>query len=110
MIIGGSAHQIARQTHPESHNPAVLLGANRLYWLNNGPKAGPLYARAETLFASRGDARNALYAKIGRLRSEAEAMSFMELSRFLNEQLHNPIVSNDPKLRLWCLIAKGYKA
>jgi CHAT domain-containing protein len=35
-------------------------------------------------------------------------MSFVELSRFLDEQLQNPIVRGDPKLRLWCLIAKGY--
>ena len=35
-------------------------------------------------------------------------MSFVELSRVLNEQLQNPIVRNDPRLRLWCLIAKGY--
>ena len=27
---------------------------------------------------------------------------------FLNEQLQNPIVRGDAKLRLWCLIAKGY--
>jgi hypothetical protein len=55
-----------------------------------------------------GDSRNELYAKVGRLRSEAETMSFVELSRVLNEQLQNPIVRNDPRLRLWCLIAKGY--
>ena len=41
-------------------------------------------------------------------RSEAETMSFVDLSRFLNEQLQNPIVQADKKLRLWCLIAKGY--
>jgi CHAT domain-containing protein len=35
-------------------------------------------------------------------------MSFVDLSRFLNEQLQNPIVRNDPRLRLWCLAAKGY--
>jgi len=29
-------------------------------------------------------------------------------TRFLNEQLQNPIVQADKKLRLWCLIAKGY--
>ena len=82
--------------------------ADRLYWLNNGPKAAPLYAKAEKLFADRGDARNELYAKIGRLRSEAETMSFVDLSRFLNDQLQNPIMRNDPRLRLWCLAAKGY--
>ena len=95
--------------HPgSSSDPQVLLAeANRLYWLNNGPKAAPLYAKAESLFASRGDARNELYAKIGRLRSEAETMSFVDLSRFLNDRLQNPIVRNDPKMRLWCLAAKG---
>ena len=35
-------------------------------------------------------------------------MSFVDLSRFLNDQLHNPIMRNDPRLRLWCLAAKGY--
>ena len=87
---------------------ALLAEANHLYWLNNGPKAAPLFARAEKLFAAEGDHRNELYAKVGRLRSEAETMSFVELSRVLNEQLQNPIVRNDLRLRLWCLIAKGY--
>ena len=96
--------------HQESSaDPQVLLAeANRLYWLNNGPRAAPLYAKAESLFASRGDARNELYAKIGHLRSEAETMSFVDLSRFLNDQLQNPIMRDDPRLRLWCLAAKGY--
>jgi len=99
-----------RLEHPESStDPQVLLAeANRLYWLNNGPRAAPLYAKAESLFANRGDTRNELYAKIGLLRSEAETMSFVDLSRFLNDQLQNPIMRNDPKLRVWCLAAKGY--
>src|SRR5208282_4032399 len=92
-----------------SADPQVLLtSADRFYFLSNGPAAAPLYTRAEKLFSERGDARNELYAKIGQLRSEAETMSFVDLSRFLNEQLQNPIVQADKKLRLWCLIAKGY--
>src|SRR6266567_3564362 len=92
-----------------STNPQELLAeANRLFWLNNGPKAAPLYAKAENLFANSGDTRNALYAKVGRLRSNAETMSFVELSQFLNEQIQHPMVRNDPSLHLWCLIAKGY--
>ena len=87
---------------------ALLSRANRFFWLNNGPKAAPLYARAEALFARQGDARNELYAKIGRLRSQAETMSFVDLSRILGEQLNNPILLNDKQLRLWCLAAKGY--
>src|ERR1700721_1749536 len=93
----------------QSADPQVLLkSADRFYFLNNGPAAAPLYARTEKLFSERGDARNELHAKVGRLRSEAETMSFVDLSRFLNEQLQNPIVRADKKLRLWCLIAKGY--
>jgi len=87
---------------------ALLAVADHFYWLNNGPAAAPLYARAEKLFSERGDTRNELHAKVGRLRSEAETMSFVDLSRFLNEQLQSPIVQADKRLRLWCLIAKGY--
>src|ERR1035441_654862 len=59
----------------QSADPHVLLkAADRFYFLNNGPAAAPLYARAEKLFSERGDARNELHAKIGRLRSEAETM------------------------------------
>ncbi len=65
-----------------STDPQELLAeANRLYWLNNGPKAAPLFAKAEKIFAAQGDSRNELYAKVGRLRSEAETMclwSFLE--------------------------------
>jgi CHAT domain-containing protein len=94
----------ANSTDPQ----ALLAEANHLYWLNNGPKAAPFFAKAETLFGAQGDARNELYARVGHLRSEAETMSFVELSRILDEQIHKPIVQNDPRLRLWCLIAKGY--
>jgi hypothetical protein len=93
---------------PDSVDPQALLAeANRFYWLNNGPRAGPLYAKAEALFAQRGDARNELYAKVGRLRSESETMSFVDLSQFLGDQLNTPVVRNDSELRLWCLAAKG---
>jgi len=81
-------------------DPQVLLAAaDHFYWLNNGPAAAPLYARSEKLFSERSDARNELHAKVGRLRSEAETMSFVDLSRFLNEQLQNPIVQGDKRLR-----------
>jgi CHAT domain-containing protein len=98
----------ARDAETSTDPQELLAEANRLYWLNNGTKAAPLFAKAEKLFAAQGDSRNELYAKVGRLRSKAETMSFVELSRVLNEQLQNPIVRNDPRLRLWCLIAKGY--
>ena len=113
-------HRMATSTRPAAFHidsadaqqwadpQALLAAADHFYFLNNGPAAAPLYARAEKLFSERGDARNELHAKVGRLRSEAETMSFVDLSRFLNEQLQNPIVQADKRLRLWCLIAKGY--
>jgi hypothetical protein len=73
----------------------LLTAADRFYWLNNGPAAAPLYARAEMLFSERGDARNELRTKIGRLRSAAETISFVDPSHFLNEQLQNPVVMAD---------------
>jgi tetratricopeptide (TPR) repeat protein len=105
-----------RQNPPHSVNDpeasrdpkALLAEATHLYWLSNGPKTAPLFAKAEKLFAAEGDSRNELYAKVGRLRSQTETMSFVDLSRILNEQLHSPIVQNDSRLRLWILIAKGY--
>ncbi len=108
-LTGSAAFRIDSADAQQSTDPQALVAlADHFYWLNNGTAAGPLYARAEKLFSEQGDARNELHAKVGRLRSEAETMSFVELSRFLNEQLQNPIVQNDKKLRLWCLIAKGY--
>ncbi|MBZ5700446.1 MAG: CHAT domain-containing protein [Acidobacteriia bacterium] len=92
-----------------SKNPEMLLAeANRLAWLFNWPKAGPLYARAEELFRERGDTRNEIYARVGRIRAESETMSWVDVSEMLGKQLEIPVVKSDPQLRLWCLAAKGY--
>jgi CHAT domain-containing protein len=91
------------------NDPRVLMAkADHFYWLNNGPRAAPLYAKAEQLFSEHGDTRNEIRAKVGRLRAQAETMSFVELSRVLEEELQDPIVEHDRALRLWCLVAKGY--
>lgn len=86
----------------------ILAEADRLAWLFNWPAAGPLYEEAERLFTQAGDAKNALHAKIGRMRAQAETMPFVDLSEYLATELENPIVLNDPKLRLWILAGKGY--
>jgi CHAT domain-containing protein len=93
-----------------SEDPQILLAqANRLAWVFNWPKAGPLYAQAEKLFKERGDQRDEIYARIGRIRAQSQqGMSFVEVSAMLAKQLDNPVVKNHPRLRLWCLAAKGY--
>jgi tetratricopeptide (TPR) repeat protein len=94
--------------HIFSNNPQTLLAeANHYAFLSNSFAAAPLYAKAEQMFRERGDKRDELYAKIGRLRAEAETMSFVKLSDFLGSQLGTPLVQNDPELKLWCLTAKG---
>lgn len=62
---------------------------------------------AEDLFVEAGDARNALFARIGRLRGEWETLSFPEVSLYLGQLLQDSMVQNDAELRLWILEAKG---
>jgi CHAT domain-containing protein len=96
------------QTRTSESNPKRLTEkADRLAWLYNWYLAGPLYAEAEKLYEQAGDSRNALYAKIGRLRFEWETLSFPEVSEYLATELDSPLAQNDPKLRLWILDAKG---
>ena len=88
---------LTAQTRPSESNPKRLVEkADRLAGLYNWYLAGPLYAEAEKLYEKAGDSRNALWAKIGRLRSEWETMSFPELSEYLATELETPLVQNDP--------------
>jgi CHAT domain-containing protein/tetratricopeptide (TPR) repeat protein len=98
-----------RQNVLGSNDPeAMLAEANRLAWLFNWPKAEPLYVRAEELFKKKGDKPDEIYARVGRIRAQSEAMSYVEVSRMIGEALEDPITKKDPKLRLWCLAEKGY--
>ena len=84
----------------------MLSEANRYYWTHNLPASSPLYERAEKLFEQSHDDRDALYAKIGLIRSQLQ-MPFGEMSDYLAAQLKTPLVQNDPALRLFCLGIKG---
>ena len=81
--------------------------ARRLGWLYNWPAAHPHFENAERLFDENGDVRNAMLAHVGRLRGEWETRSFPEVSLYLAELLEDPLVEDDPELRLWVLEAKG---
>jgi CHAT domain-containing protein/Tfp pilus assembly protein PilF len=91
----------------KTNDPGHMLAeANRYYWTHNLPAASPLYEQAEKLFEQGHDDRNALYAKVGLIRSQLQ-MPFGEISDFIAAQMKTPVVRNDPALRLWCLGVKG---
>jgi len=85
----------------------ALTEGQRLGWIYNWTQARPQFEKAEKLYAEAGDARNALFAKIGRLRGEWETLSFPDVSQYLATELLTPLVQEDPDLRLWLLEAKG---
>jgi hypothetical protein len=84
----------------------ILAEANGYYWTHNFPAASPLYERAEKLFEQAHDDRNALYAKVGAVRSQLQ-VPFGEMSVLIAAQLKMPLVRRDPELQLWCLGVKG---
>ena len=93
---------------PASNDPnALIVEADRFFWLGNLDAAGPVYRRAEHLFRLNGDSRNEIYARVGALRSDG-ATPLTEVSRALANLLRDSVVKADPQLRLWCVTAKGY--
>src|SRR3989441_10187700 len=92
---------------PAQDNPVVVLQeADRLAWLKNWTRAEPLFTRAEQLFLDRGDQRNALYATVGKLRGQLSRLPIEQTSNQLETLLENPLVKNDPQLRLRILTVK----
>src|SRR6266511_2745426 len=92
----------------QERNPEKLIEqADRLAWLKAWTRAEPLYDQAARLFTARGDRRNALYAEINQLRGELPRLPIADVSQRLAEYLDDPIVQNDDRLRLRCLVIKG---
>jgi CHAT domain-containing protein/tetratricopeptide (TPR) repeat protein len=86
----------------------LLHHAIYLAELYNWAAAGPEFAQAEKMFMAAGDKRNALYAKLGRLRSTAEQGNVRALSAQLETELAtNTLLVRDKQLRMFCLIVKG---
>lgn len=85
----------------------ALAEADRLADLRAWTRAEPFFIQAETEFEQAGDARNALYSKLGRIRGELPRRSVAEVSQQLAEILESPLARTDDKIRLRCLIIKG---
>jgi len=94
----------------QAERPAsdVLQHALHLADLYNWSDAAPEFREAEKMFQAAGDQRNALYAKLGRIRSNIQERTLPETSGELTRELDtNPILQTDKQLRLFCLIIKG---
>src|ERR1700733_2647141 len=88
----------------------LLAHALHLADLYNWDDAGPVFTEAERLFVDEGDQRNALYAKLGRIRSniDREQQTLPGVAAELAEALEDdPLLQNDKELRMFCFVVKG---
>src|SRR5262245_54224920 len=87
---------------------ALLTEADRLAGLGNWVKAQTLYAQAEQDFHSRGDVKQELYAKFGRLHRDIETGSYAAVGEEIEKDLQNLAVQSDPGLHIRALSLKGF--
>ncbi|MGA2602286.1 MAG: hypothetical protein ABSH09_35420, partial [Bryobacteraceae bacterium] len=88
----------------------LLARALHLADLYNWADAAQSFAEAEHLFIDAGDHRNALYAKLGLIRSniERDQRTLPAVAAQLAEALEDDVLlQNDKELRMFCLIVKG---
>jgi len=91
-----------------SADPTQLLTrAEQLADFYNWYDAEPLYVEAEKGFALAGDERNALFARVSRLRGEMQMRALPELVDEIDSILATDVAKNDKALRLRCLIVRG---
>jgi CHAT domain-containing protein len=91
-----------------AEDPAALLDrAERLSAVGNWRAARPLYAETEAAFRARGDRRDELAAKFGRLHSDVESGSYAEVREEVERDLLDPVVHTDPILKIRGLALKG---
>jgi len=85
-----------------------LAAGERLFRLDNYSKARPFWLKAEREYSRQGNQAKALYARISRLRGDAETiLSYPAVSQEIARLLARPLVRSNPELRLRCLVVKG---
>ena len=88
----------------------LLARALHLADLYNWVDAAPAFAEAQHLFIDAGDQRNALYAKLGLIRSniDREPQTLPAVAAQLAEMLEDDtMLQNDKELRMFCFIVRG---
>jgi CHAT domain-containing protein len=92
----------------DAQSPAELMAnADQLGDRSDWRNAGPLYAKAEAEFHRSGDARNELYAKLGRLHRDLEDGSYKTVRAEVVRLLANPLTQSDPLLQIRGLALLG---
>jgi hypothetical protein len=94
------------RANDEAHK--TLARAERFAWLQNWDKARPLYEAAEKQFTAAGDPKKAALSRIGLILSRIYTTDSLELLALLDQEWKNPVVYQDPNLKLRCLAAKAY--
>src|SRR5438094_2584409 len=108
ILLCGPAWTFLRAQTTTDDPDVLLKKALHLGDLYNWADAAPMFTEAEQLYSARGDARNALYAHFGRIRSTMEQLSLPEVSQELGAELDkNPLLQSDKELRLFCLMVLG---
>ncbi len=103
LIVSGIVPMyVNAQTPAELVAQADQFG-DRSDWQN----AGPLYAKAEAEYHRTGDARNEMYAKLGRLHRDLENGSYSSVRADVVNALAMPVAQNDPALRIRGLALLG---
>jgi hypothetical protein len=93
---------------PLSSSPQkVLTEADRFAWSGNWKKARTLYEMAEEEARDKGDARNALGARIGAIHSRIGSTSLTDLIGLLEQEFKNPTIGQNPDLKLRWFLAKA---
>jgi hypothetical protein len=83
-----------------TRDPQTLLAtADYLALLGNWQGARPYFAKAERIFAERGDRRNELYAEVSCVQADVEKGSYAEAAHYLNQQFSDPAVQGDARLK-----------
>jgi len=101
LVLGLVILALNAQQTPRSADEALQHGLH-LADLYNWADAAKDFSDAERMFIAAGDQRNALYARLGNIRSTIERRSLPATSAELDAELDsNPLLQTDKPLRMW---------
>lgn len=108
LLLWPGVHPGAAQLPAAFGNPHhAIEKAEYLVNIYNWYDAHPYFAEAERMFLAQGDERNALFARVSRLRGEMQILPFPDLIDMIDNVLATEVARNDASLRLRCLIVRG---